>query len=376
MKTLIQLAILTICLCTKVYAGQSEHHGVEAALQLYINGTSYNDEEQIKSAFARDALLLLDKTGTDFWPVPVKQYASWFAGKKKGQFNGRIGEVLSINIDGNIATAKVEIIIPSKETRYVDMFLLKKLDSRWKVISKTAASSPSARTGERILFIVSNAHFHRETDLPAGVSFGEIVKAFDTFKQAGYTVDFVSPKGGAIPLAYVNTSIPVHKQYLYNSDFMYAIANTKTPEQVDPRRYKAVHYIGGTNAMYGVAENKAIQDITMKIYEEQNGIISSVCHGTAGIVNLKTKDGKYLVNGKRISGYPEAYENQSKAYFKEFPFLIQETIEKHGGKFLHSKRNTPHVEVDGRIVTGQNHLSSTLVAGEMIKILKKNNRSI
>ncbi len=370
MKTFFKLFTFTFLLITKVNAGQFENQQVEAALKLYINGTSYNDQQQIKSAFARDALLLLDKTGVDFWPVPVKHYASWFSEQKKGQFNGRIGEVLSIDIDGNIATAKVEILIPTKETRYVDMFLLKKLDTGWKVISKTAASSPSERSGERILFIVSNAHFHGDTQLPAGVSFGEIVKAFDTFIQAGYTVDFVSPKGGAIPLAYVNTSIPVHKQYLYNRDFMYAIGNTKTPEQIDPSRYKAVHYIGGTNAMYGVADNQAIQDITMEIYEKHGGIISSVCHGTAGIVNLKTKDGKYLVNGKRISGYPEAYENQSKAYFKEFPFFIQKTVEERGGHFFYSERNTPHVEVDGRVVTGQNHLSSAQVATKMIELLR------
>jgi putative intracellular protease/amidase len=123
--------------------------------------------------------------------------------------------------------------------------------------------------------------------------------------------------------------------------------------------------------MYGVPENKHIQRITMTIYEKYNGIVSSVCHGTAGIVNLKTQDGEFLVKGKRISGYPDAYENQSKAYFKQFPFLIQQTIESRGGQFFYSPRNNAHVEVDERIVTGQNHLSSSLVAEKMIQILQK-----
>ena len=63
----------------------------------------------------------------------------------------------------------------------------------------------------------------------------------------------------------------------------------------------------------------------MEIYEEHQGIISSVCHGTAGIVNLKLKNGNYLVKGKRVNGYPDDYENVNAPRFKEFPFLIKKT---------------------------------------------------
>lgn len=347
----------------------SEHQQIEQTLQDYIDGTSYNDQAKIRRVFAEEARLLLEKQDQALWPVAISEYVTWFNNANKGTFNGRMGRILAIDINGQVATAKIEILVPAKSIRYTDLLLLKKLSSGWKIISKTATSIPSEKQGRRILFIVSNAHFHGDTQLPAGVSFGEIVKAYSAFTNAGYDVDFVSPKGGAIPLSYVNTSEPIHKQYLYDRDFMYAIGNTKTPDQIQPRQYRAVHYVGGTNAMYGVAENTQLQKISMEIYEQHNGIISSVCHGTAGIVNLKLSDGSYLVSGRRISGYPESFENQSKAYFQQFPFLIQQTIEQRGGQFFHAERNVPHVEVDGRIVTGQNHLSSPLVAERMIEIL-------
>lgn len=352
-------------------AQHDDHHDITQTLKDYISGTSYNQQALIKRAFEENAELILDSQQQDVWRVSVEEYASWFKPERAGQFNGRVGEILAIDIEGKVATAKVEILLPSKSQRFVDLFLLKKLESGWKVISKIASSEHANNNGERILFIVSNAHFHGDSKLPAGVSFSEIVKAFETFKVAGYTVDFVSPEGGAIPLSYINTSEAIHKKYLYNADFMYALEHTKAPAQIDPSKYQAVHYVGGSNAMYGVAENEALQRIAMAIYEDFNGIVSSVCHGTAGIVNLKTKDGEYLVKGKRISGYPEAYENQTRAYFKEFPLLIQKSIEAHGGQFFYSDRNTPHVEVDGRIVTGQNHLSSPLVAEKMVEILQQ-----
>lgn len=361
--------ILTFTFISAPVYGQSSELKIRQTLTHYIQGTSYNRPKQIEKAFHPETNLLLEKKSKPLWRVPVKQYISWFENGSVGEFTGRIGEIISIDVAGNVATAKAEIIFPAKKIRYTDFFLLKKLNNNWQIISKTASSEPAINHGDRILFIVSNAHFHGELNKAAGASFSEIVNAYHTFKQAGYTVDFVSPKGGAIPLAYINTSNDLDKKYLYNSDFMYALEHTRSPEQVKPKHYKAVHYIGGSSAMYGVADNKEIQAISMEIYEKHNGIISSVCHGTAGIAHLKTSDGKYLVAGKRISGYPDAYENQSAAYFDEFPFRIQQTIEQRSGVFKYSARNTAHVEVDGRVITGQNYLSSAPVAEKIIELL-------
>ncbi|MEO1651973.1 MAG: type 1 glutamine amidotransferase domain-containing protein, partial [Bacteroidota bacterium] len=241
----------------------------------------------------------------------------------------------------------------------------------WKIISKTANSVSSKKSGESILFVVSNADFYGNSEIKTGNSFSEIVDAYHTYLEGGYNVDFVSPEGGAVPLAYINTSIARQKKYLYDPDFMYGLKNTLTPDEVDPKQYRAIYYVGGSAAMYGVPENLAIQNIAMRIYEEQQGIISSICHGTAGIVNLKTKDGKYLVDGKKISGYPEAYERQKEEYFKQFPFLIQKTIEERGGIFKVAPRGKAHMEAQDNVITGQNHLSVEMVAQKVIETLQK-----
>ncbi|MBY0572848.1 MAG: type 1 glutamine amidotransferase domain-containing protein, partial [Undibacterium sp.] len=260
--------------------------------------------------------------------------------------------------------------------RFIDAFLLKNIDNRWQIISKAAVKQVSKQNGVRILFILSNAHFHGTSQLPAGASFAEIVNAYHTFKQAGYTVDFVSPEGGAVPLAYINTSSPLEKEYLYDSDLMFALKNTKKASQLLAKDYRAVHYIGGSSAMYGVADNQEISRLVMDIYEQHKGIISSVCHGTAGIVYLKTKEGKYLVEGKRISGYPEDFERTTAEYFKQFPFLIKQTVTEHKGSFHFGKPDDPYIEVDGRVVTGQNYQSSALVAQEIIKQLQREASSV
>lgn len=365
-------AILFVLLSNLSFS-QSEQSLIEKCIQNYITGTSYNKPDDISKAFYSEANLFLSHKEKPLWIVPISEYVSWFQKGGKGEFNGRTGKIISIEFFNDIAIAKAEILITEKKQEFMDMFLLKKIQGEWKIISKTASSKASNKSGKKILFIVSNAHYYGNSKIPTGNSFTEIVNAYDTFINSGYTVDFLSPNGGAIPLAYIDTSDNLQKKYLYNPDFMYAIRHTLSPKEIDPKTYKAVHYIGGGSAMYEVPINSDIQHIVMQMYEDNNGIISSVCHGTAGIVNLKTKNGKFLVEGKKISGYPDSFEKQDGEYFKHFPFLIQKTIEERGGNFKFSKRNESYVEQDGRIVTGQNFQSSNGVALKIIELIEKNN---
>ena len=348
---------------------QSEEAEIRKTLSSYINGTSYNNLDEIDAAFYKDANLYLESKDEPVWIVPIKEYSNWFT-NNNGRFNGRLGNILSIDHFNSIATAKVEILIPSKSIRFVDLFLLKKINGVWKIISKSASREKSNLTGKKILFIVSNQDYYGASSIATGNSFSEIVIAYETFLNAGYSVDFVSPNGGSIPLAYINTADPLHRKYIYDQDLMYALKSTKSPSEVEVKNYKAVHYIGGGSSMFGVPENEEIQKITMEVYEQHNGVVSSVCHGTAGIVHLKTKDGQYLIKGKKVNGFPDAYENMDGEYFKQFPFQIQKTIEARGGIFLYSPKNNPHVEVDGNLVTGQNYYSSEAVAQKVIAIIE------
>jgi len=224
---------------------------------------------------------------------------------------------------------------------------------------------------EKILFIVSNQHYYGNTDMNTANHFAEIVLAYDVLANNGYQVDFVSPKGGAIPIGYLATSDSIQKKYLYDFDFMDKLKNTKTPEIINASDYKAVYYVGGGAAMFGVPENKTIQNITMSIYNNK-GIVSAVCHGTAGIVNLKTEDGSYLYQGKQVNGFPDLFENKDANYYKTFPFSIEEIIKERGGKFSYSKNGWDnYYKTDGRLITGQDPTAAATVAKEIIKALKQ-----
>lgn len=222
----------------------------------------------------------------------------------------------------------------------------------------------------KILIVTSNQHTYGDTNMNASNHFAEIVWAYDVFVKNDYPVDFVSPLGGAIPIGYISTSDSIQKHYLYDNVLMNKLKRTKKPTQIIPDSYRAIYYSGGGAAMFGISENIEIAAIANSIYEN-NGIISAVCHGTAGITNLKDKLGKPLYEGKQISGYPNLFENMSADYFKTFPFSIEEKIKENKGLFVFSeKRNANFFVIDGRFITGQDPSSTKSVAEKIVDAIR------
>ncbi len=222
----------------------------------------------------------------------------------------------------------------------------------------------------KILFVTSNQDFYGNTKISASNHFEEMVVPYDIFTKAGFIVDIISPKGGAIPVGYINTSDSLQKKYLYDGWFMDKLEHTKKPSEIIADNYLAIFYSGGGAAMFGVAEDTTIQKIAKKIYNK-NGVVSTICHGTAGIAYLKDESGKSLYEGKKITGFPDKFENKKMEYYKSFPFSIDNAIKDNKGNFVFSERERDgFFVVDGRFITGQDPSSATNVAKEVVSILK------
>lgn len=116
---------------------QSESSLIEKTLKNYMNGSSYNKPKMLLSAFTENATLYL--TGREgFKLYSPKEYVGFFKNAKIGEFNGRVAKILATEVVKDIATAKVEIAGPDRKWVYIDLFLLKKFENGWKIISKTA----------------------------------------------------------------------------------------------------------------------------------------------------------------------------------------------------------------------------------------------
>lgn len=281
----------------------------------------------------------------------------WCAGVSQVRANVNLGVNQSVNLSKSAAQ------LPTVTTRTYQA------EATLPLAQSSTANLSQTKSLGRILFILSSSKFHGSSSLPASVSFGEVVNAWDIFVAAGYVIDFVSPAGGAVPIDPTVLG-PRLSTRLQDRRIMDGLESTARPEQIDPNLYQAVYYVGGSNAIYQVVDDQNLQQISRKVYE-RGGVVSAVCHGTAGIARLRLSDGRYLVSGKRVTGFPEDYEDRSAGYFQHFPFLIRQTIEQHGGLFKAPDPEKPHVEIDGRLVTGQNYPSAPLVANAVVHMLQQ-----
>ena len=224
---------------------------------------------------------------------------------------------------------------------------------------------------KKILFVVTSHDKKGNTGQPTGYYLGEVSHPWEVLADAGYEIDFVSPKGGKAPVDGFDLNDPVNKKFWEDSVYHKKVENTLKPEEVNPQDYNVIFYAGGHGAMWDFADNKKLAELASEIYE-QGGIVGAVCHGPAGLVNIKLKNGDYLVDGKKINAFTNEEEKEVKLD-KEVPFLLETQLIERGAKFEKSPLWQVHVVADQRVVTGQNPQSAKGVGEAILKELQKIN---
>lgn len=224
---------------------------------------------------------------------------------------------------------------------------------------------------KKVLFVVSSHSVKGETGEPTGYYLGEVSYAWSVLYDAGIEVDFVSPKGGEAPGEGLDFSDPVNKKFWYNQEYRSKILNTLTPAEVNVEQYVAIYYAGGHGTMWDFANNEELQQITKQIYEA-GGFVGAVCHGSAGLLNVRLSNGDLLVKGKRVNTFTNEEERAVKLE-GIVPYMLETEMRKRDVLFESSGLWEPHVAVDGRLVTGQNPASAKGVGEALLQLINLKN---
>ncbi|UEQ76142.1 type 1 glutamine amidotransferase domain-containing protein [Chryseobacterium arthrosphaerae] len=230
-----------------------------------------------------------------------------------------------------------------------------------------AQTKKSKNMKKKILFVVTSHDKKGSTGEDTGYYLGEVSHPWEVLYKAGYEIDFVSPKGGTPPVDGFDLKDPVNKEFWENKEYKNKIDHSMTPSQVDPKEYSTIFYAGGHGAMWDFADNKELAAIASEIYEN-GGIVAGVCHGPAGLVNIKLNSGKYLVDGKKINAFTNEEESEVKLT-NVVPFLLENKLKERGAQFEKSGLWQNHVVSDQRVITGQNPQSAKSVGEAILKEL-------
>lgn len=234
------------------------------------------------------------------------------------------------------------------------------------------------RAVRRILHVVTNVDRYGETEHPTGLWLSELAHAWAVFAEQGFEQAIVSPVGGASPLEPRSLRFPnsdgASEAWLTDPAKQALLEHTLSPDEVEPADYDAIYYTGGHAVMYDFPDSEGLQRIAREVFE-RGGIVSSVCHGYCGLLNVRLSDGSLLLDGRRMTGFSWREERLARVAGL-VPYNAEDEARGRGARYEQARLPfVPFVSVDGRLITGQNPRSATETARAVVAALAEDTGS-
>ena len=224
----------------------------------------------------------------------------------------------------------------------------------------------------KILMVLTSHDKLGETGKKTGFWLEEYAAPYYTFRDAGASVTVASPKGGQPPLDPMSdlpeNQTELTKRFRKDNAAQAQLANTVKLADVRAGDYDAIFYPGGHGPMWDMPDN-ATSIALIEAFVKADRPVGAVCHAPVALVNVRGKDGEVLVKGKRVTGFTNA-EEEAVGLTAVVPFLLEDRLKEGGGIFSKAANWASYVQVDGKLVTGQNPASSGSGAKELLKLLR------
>lgn len=245
----------------------------------------------------------------------------------------------------------------------------------------TVFAQHNAGNNGKILMIASNPSVSATTGWPIGVWYAELTHPYWVFSEAGYTVDIASLNGGEIK--FDGFSDPEDESKYAAFDYislgfkkdpnkMALTKNTLKLATINPGDYKAIFICGGQGPMYTMYKNPELLKFVADFYQTGKPT-AAICHGTCVLLDVKLSNGKYLVEGKRWTGFANSEENYADAYVgkKIQPFRIEDEAQKiPNSTFEVAHMFDAFALRDGNLITGQQQNSGAKAAELVVQALE------
>jgi putative intracellular protease/amidase len=223
----------------------------------------------------------------------------------------------------------------------------------------------------RILFVLTSHDQLGNTGHKTGFWLEEFAAPYYAFKQTGAKITLASPRGGQPPLdprsADPSAQTDATRRFQVDNAAQAALANTAVLNDVKADDFDAIFYPGGHGPLWDLAEDKASVAL-IEAFWAGGKPVSAVCHAP-GVLRHATVDGAPLVMGRKVTGFSDSEEAAVKLT-DVVPFLVEDELKRLGGLYRKGPDWASFVQVDGKLVTGQNPASSAAVASVVIGMLR------
>lgn len=228
---------------------------------------------------------------------------------------------------------------------------------------------------KKILIVVTNKATIGDNGRKTGLWLRELTDFYHEIK-ADFKADIISTASSRVPIDPLSLmEAVVHKQtrhYYLDDELMAKLKNPLTPEKVKGRDYVAIYFTGGHGTMVDFPNHPGLQQLTASIYE-RGGVVAAVCHGPSALQNIHLSDGRNLLAGHVVTGFSDL-EEKIMGMYGEIPFSLEQALRNQGTSFQIAQLPfTACVIESGRLVTGQNPASASLVGKKVNELLREVN---
>lgn len=198
----------------------------------------------------------------------------------------------------------------------------------------------------------------------------EVSKVYWPLANAGFKVEFASPKGLDAPVEDKSMKLddPENRDFVNKFNVKMGI-RTKAMKDIRPEDFDVIYFAGGHGTMWDFPDNPDIERITRAIWEK-NGIVAAVCHGPSALTSVKLSDGSYLVEGKDINSFTDSEEREA-GKDKIVPFLLETRLRERGANFKPGENGADQVVISGRLITGQNPQSASSLGKAIVEVFNR-----
>ncbi len=203
---------------------------------------------------------------------------------------------------------------------------------------------------------------------PTGLWLEEFAVPYLEFKSNGFKISVASVRGGKAPVD--PRSKPTPEQKAAWGEAIQSLDDTVPVASIKPADFDAVFIPGGHGTMFDFPKSDDLHKV-LQGFAEQNKVIAAMCHGPASLLGVTLQDGTLLLAGKTLTSFTNEEESAA-GLTDKMPFLLETQLRESGAKFVEKPNWSDHVEIDGKLITGQNPQSSKSTAQAVIDALTNN----
>ncbi|PAJ72944.1 type 1 glutamine amidotransferase domain-containing protein [Pseudoalteromonas sp. NBT06-2] len=224
---------------------------------------------------------------------------------------------------------------------------------------------------KKILMVLTSHDELGNTGKKTGFWVEEFAAPYYAFIDAGAEVTLATPKGGQAPIDPASTladfQTAATERYDADATAQAKIATTVLLSSVNEADFDGVFYPGGHGPLWDLTDNTDSIAL-IESFLNAGKAVTTVCHASAALLNVKQASGDFVVKGKAVTGFTNS-EEEAVQLTEIVPFLVEDELIKRGGDYQKSEDWHAFSIQDGLIITGQNPASSALVAEKLLEQL-------